>query len=84
MLSQVNRAFNTSMEVGVSVLAEGLISGVKRSVCSAFFVFVALGPDGKKKQVPPMQPDSVKNDVSALNRAMLVGIAAIHAVGKGR
>ena len=52
--AQVNRAFNTSMEVGVRVEIEDLYSGVREPCCSAYFVFVTLD----KQKLPPMVPDT--------------------------
>ena len=40
--SQVNRVFRTSMEVGVKVIVEDLMTGCKRHTCSAYLTFVAL------------------------------------------
>lgn len=39
LTARVNRAFNTSMEVGVSVKVENLLSGKVQEVCNAFFHF---------------------------------------------
>jgi acyl-CoA hydrolase len=56
--SSVNRAFHTSMEVGVKVFVEDLISGAERHISSAYLTFVALGADGKRVAVPPVIPES--------------------------
>ena len=40
--SQVNRVFRTSMEVGVKVMVEDLMTGRKQHTCSAYLTFVAL------------------------------------------
>jgi len=40
--SSVNRAFHTSMEVGVKVWVEDLIEGGEQHVSSAYLTFVAL------------------------------------------
>lgn len=56
LTARVNRAFNTSMEVGVSVQAEDLLSGELKHVCKAFFIFVALDSDNQKQQLTPVVP----------------------------
>ena len=45
--SSVNRAFRTSMEVGVRVMVEDLTTGEVRHTSSAYLTFVALDKDGK-------------------------------------
>lgn len=54
----VNRAFHTSMEVGVRVCVEDLVTGSVRHTSSAYLTFVALGPDGKPVPVPPVIPET--------------------------
>lgn len=54
----VNRAWRSSMEVGVHVSAEHSHTGESRRVVSAYFTFVALGDDGKPQAVPPVVPES--------------------------
>jgi acyl-CoA hydrolase len=56
--ASVNRAFRTSMEVGVKVWVEDLISGEERHVSSAFLTFVAVGIDGRSLEVPPVIPET--------------------------
>ena len=51
LVGQVNNAFNTSMEVGVTVQSESRTTGRVQMVCSAFFIFVALDASGKKQKV---------------------------------
>lgn len=63
VVGQVNNAFNTSMEVGVSVHSEAK-TGEIQMVCSAFFMFVALGEDGRKKKVPRILAESVEEQHS--------------------
>src|ERR1035437_5942754 len=46
--SSVNRAFTTSMEVGVKVWAENTLTGVQSHVASAFLVFVAVDKEGRR------------------------------------
>lgn len=56
--SSVNRAFNTSMEVGVKCWVENYISGLTRHVASAYLTFVAVDEHGKRKPVPGLVAES--------------------------
>jgi acyl-CoA hydrolase len=56
--SQVNRVFRTSMEVGVKVMVEDLMTGRKQHTCSAFLTFVALDASGKPMPIPPVIPET--------------------------
>ena len=46
----------TSMEVGVEVLAEDVLTGQVRHIASSNVVFVALDEHGKPTPVPPLVP----------------------------
>ena len=53
--SQVNRVFHTSLEIGVDVYSEDILTGEKKHTTSAFVTFVAIDEHTKKpKQVPPL------------------------------
>ena len=54
--SRVNRAFKTSMEVGVKVWVEHPQTGVLLHVASAYLVFVAVDPNGRRVEVPELKP----------------------------
>lgn len=56
--SSVNRAFHTSMEVGVKVWVENTIAGIHRHVASAYLTFVAIDTQGRRVPVPPLQCDT--------------------------
>lgn len=56
--SSVNRAFRTSMEVGVQVLVENYIAGTLSQVSSAYLTFVAVDRDGRRLPVPPIVPET--------------------------
>ena len=54
----VNRAWRSSMEIGVHVVAEDSFRGETRHVVSAYLTFVALGEDGTPTEVPPVMPET--------------------------
>jgi acyl-CoA hydrolase len=56
--SSVNRAFHSSMEVGVKVHVENYIAGTTRHVSSAFLTFVAVDRQGRHLPVPPVIPET--------------------------
>ena len=62
MHSQVNRAFQTSMEVGVKVMVEDLMTGRKLHTCSAYLTFVALDTRGKPAPIPPVIPETEEEE----------------------
>lgn len=61
--SRVNRAFGTSMEVGLRVEIERPETQVVRHLCSSYFVFVALDASGKKIKVPQLVPHTEREQV---------------------
>ena len=55
----VNRAFTTSMEVGLSVYAESPATGGARRLCNtAFFTFVAVDEHARPVPVPAVSPET--------------------------
>ncbi len=54
--SRVNRAFSTSMEVGVKVWVEHPQTGSLLHVASAYLVFVAIDQTGQRVRVPELKP----------------------------
>jgi acyl-CoA hydrolase len=56
--SSVNRVFRTSMEVGVQVETETLLTGEKLHTCSAYLTFVALDENRKAVEIPPVIPET--------------------------
>ncbi len=56
--SSVNRVFRTSLEVGVQVETETLMTGQKLHTCSAYLTFVALDEKGKATEIPPVIPET--------------------------
>jgi acyl-CoA hydrolase len=69
--SSVNRAFTSSMEVGVKVWAENTRTGEVVHVASAYLVFVAVDERGQLQKVPtllPETPDEIRHYADALRR----------------
>ena len=56
--SSVNRAFRTSMEVGVKVWVENYILDDCKHVSSAYLTFVAVDAGGRHLQVPAVIPEA--------------------------
>lgn len=56
--ASVNRAWTTSMEVGVKVDAQSYDGSNRRHILSAYLTFVALDGAGKPRPVAPVQPET--------------------------
>ncbi len=54
--ASVNRAFHTSVEVGVRVTKEDLLTGERKHTNSAYLTFVAIDDDGRPVPVPRVKP----------------------------
>jgi acyl-CoA hydrolase len=52
--ASVNRAFHTSMEIGVKVFSENMLTGERKHTTSAYVTFVALNEDRTPRPVPPL------------------------------
>ncbi len=55
-LASVNHTGNSSMEVGIKVIAEDIRGKVVRHVNSCFFTMIAVDDDGKPVKVPALVP----------------------------
>lgn len=60
--SSVNRAFRTSMEVGVKVWVENYRSEQNQHVSSAYLTFVAIDGAGNRLPVPPVIPETAEEE----------------------
>ena len=56
--SAVNRVFRTSMEVGVKVFVEDLLTGETCHTSSAYLTFVAIDEHGRSLPVAPVIPET--------------------------
>src|SRR3954468_14228626 len=69
MKASVNYAGRTSMEVGVRVEAEDLLSGRRRQTNSCYLTFVAVDRNGRPVGVPAVQPES-EDEIRRFEAAM--------------
>ena len=58
MKSSVNYAGRTSMEIGVRVEAEDLLTGHRRHTNSCYLTFVAVDRNGRPIEVPDLLPET--------------------------
>jgi len=56
--ASVNRAYRTSMEVGVKCMVEDIREQKLRHVSSAYLTFVAMDSTGKRLEVPQVLPET--------------------------
>lgn len=74
--ARVNFAGRTSMEIGVKVIAENVMTGEKRHTNSCYLTYVALDDRGEPTPVPPVVPETAdekrRHDRAAQRRAARV------------
>jgi acyl-CoA hydrolase len=58
MKSSVNFVGRTSMEIGVRVETENLLTGLRRHTNSCYLTFVAVDRNGRPVPVPPLKPET--------------------------
>jgi len=56
--ARVNYAGRTSMEVGVKIIAENVLTGERRHTNSCYVTYVALDDHGRPTEVPPVVPET--------------------------
>jgi len=54
----LNRAWRSSMEIGVKVVAEHYETGIRRHILSAYFTFIALDNKRQPVEVPALVPET--------------------------
>ncbi|MEE6495647.1 hypothetical protein FKM82_002102 [Ascaphus truei] len=72
--AKVNRAFNSSMEVGIQVTSEDLYTGNEWKVCHAYATFVAQAQGSGKVKLSPLTPltedEELEHSIAAERRRM--------------
>jgi acyl-CoA hydrolase len=58
MKASVNYVGTTSMEIGVRVEAEDMLSGIRRHTNSCYLTFVAVDRNGRPVPIPALRPES--------------------------
>ncbi len=59
--ARVNRVFRTSMEIGVKVFSENVLTGERKHTTTAYVTFVAIDENGRPKPVPPLILDTAED-----------------------
>ena len=62
MQAMVNYVHRTSLEVGVRVEAENLVTGVKRHTNSCYLTYVAIDDAGRPTEVPPVVAETEEEE----------------------
>ena len=73
-LASVNYTGTTSMEIGIKVVTENIVTQTVRHANSCFFTMVAMGDDKKPVAVPPLElltPNQHRRDAAARMRRRL-------------
>lgn len=68
-LATVNFTGNTSMEVGIKVVAENIKQRTVRHTHSCYFTMVAMGEDGRPSTVPQLEMKD-ENQIRRWNKAL--------------
>ncbi|UTA46307.1 acyl-CoA thioesterase [Simiduia sp. 21SJ11W-1] len=58
LLASVNYTGNSSMEIGIRVIAECLQTGTLRHTNTSYFTMVAVDANGKPTAVPKLEPET--------------------------
>lgn len=74
LMGSVNYVGNSSLVVGIKVIAENVQTGVTKHTNTSYFTMVARTPEGGKATVPPLileTDDDIRRYCSALRRRQL-------------
>ena len=75
--ASVNRAFKTSLEVGVKVFSENTLTSEIKHTATAYITYVAVDDEGKPTRIPSVIPETAdekrRYDEAALRREARLG-----------
>jgi acyl-CoA hydrolase len=81
-LASVNYTGNTSLEIGIKVIAENIRTHVARHANRCYFTMVAVDEAGKPTAVPPLTPSTLNErrrfEEAKLRKALRRELAARH------
>jgi acyl-CoA hydrolase len=87
-LASVNYTGNTSLEIGIKVIAENIRTHVARHANRCYFTMVAVDEAGKPTPVPPFKPSTPNEhrrfEEAKLRKALRRELAARHRALKDR
>ena len=69
-MASVNRVFKTSLEIGVKVITENPLTGIKKHSNTAYLTFVAVDENGKPIEIFPIKTET-KDDERRFENALL-------------
>jgi acyl-CoA hydrolase len=81
--SEVNRAFHTSIEVGVDVFSENVLTGKRTHTSSAYVTYVAIDQNDKPHPVPPVIPHTPAEKRRYREAGIRRRIRLAHRYGRG-
>lgn len=58
--ASLNRAFNTSMEIGLKITETDPVNKCELPIAHGYFTFVAIGEDGRPTAVAPVEPETAE------------------------
>ncbi|MEK7819237.1 MAG: acyl-CoA thioesterase [Bacteroidota bacterium] len=70
LMASVNRVFKTSLEIGVKVITENPLTGIKKHSNTAYLTFVAVDENGKPIEIFPIKTET-KDDERRFENALL-------------
>ena len=71
MKASVNSVGRSSMEIGIRIEAENMLTGTRRHTNSCYMTYVALGQDGRPAEVPTLvaeTPEEQRRHAASLER----------------